>query len=86
MLEEAQREFDSKNPPHRLVHHTLGNLAGTHLGRDDRPVEVALHIHIYAGFQRLAGHRRAIADGMVFQLTHRSPVGNYKPVKAPFLA
>ncbi len=86
MVEQPERKLDAKNAAHGLVHHALGNLAGAHLGGDHGVVEVALHVHIHAGHQGLAGHGGAIADGVVEQFGYRAPIGDHEAVKAPLLA
>ena len=48
--------------------------------------EVAFHVHVDAGFEGLAGHGRAVADGVIHELGDRAPIGDHEAVEAPLLA
>ena len=86
MLEEAEGELDAQHATHGFVDHALGDFAGADLRGDDVAVEVAFHVHVDAGFEGLAGHRGAVADGVVLELGYGAPVGDDEAVEAPLFA
>ena len=59
-IDQARRETGGKlhpqNPPHRLIHHGLRNHSRAHLRGNRCCIQIAFHIHIHAGGERLAHH------------------------------
>ena len=86
-VEQADAELGAQHPPDRLVDHAFRHPAGAHLVGQVLDVELAHHVHVDAGEDRLARGLGAVRrDAVVDEFADADPVGGDEAVEAPLLA
>ena len=87
VVKQSQRKLHAKHAPHGFIHNRFRNLPRSHLRGEGGAIEVAFRVHVYTGFQGLAGRGRAVCgNAVVQQFGHRGPIRDHETAESPLLA